>query len=113
FPVSCMADTTWNALVAHAEQMRDRTLRELFADERGRDAMHLEVAGWYFDYAKHRISAETLRLLLDLVEARGLRARIDAMFRGEHINVTEDRAVLHVALRMPADASLIVDGVDV
>jgi glucose-6-phosphate isomerase len=108
-----MADSTWDALTAHAQQMRDRTLHELFAAEPDRDKMHLEVEGWYFDYAKHRVSAETLRLLLDLVDERGLRSRIDAMFRGDHINVTEDRAVLHVALRMPADASLVVDGVDV
>src|SRR4051794_7092827 len=109
-----MADPAWETLEQHAVAMRDRTIRQLFADEPARDGMHLEVAGWYFDYAKHRVSAETVRLLGDLASARGLRERTDAMFRGEHINVTEDRAVLHVALRMPANApSLVVDGVNV
>ena len=87
-------------------------MRELFAADADRARMHVEAAGWYFDYAKHRADAETLRLLLELVEARGLRARIDAMFRGDHINVTEDRSVLHVALRMPPGTALVVDGVD-
>jgi len=108
-----MADAAWDALLAHAPHMRDRTLKDLFATEPDRAEMHVEAAGWYLDYAKHRVSAETLRLLVALVEARDLSGRIDAMFRGEHINVTEDRAVLHVALRMPADAQLVVDGVDV
>ena len=108
-----MPDAAWDALVAHAAVMRGRTVRELFAAEPDRDRMHVEAAGWYLDYAKHRVNADTLRLLLDLVRARGLQARIEAMFRGEHINVTEDRAVLHVALRMPAGASLVVEGVDV
>ncbi|MDP9336693.1 MAG: glucose-6-phosphate isomerase, partial [Actinomycetota bacterium] len=93
--------------------MRERTVRQLFAEERDRDRMQVEAAGWYLDYAKHRVSSGTLRLLRDLAVARGLRERIDAMFRGEHVNVTEDRAVLHIALRMPADAQLVVDGVDV
>ncbi len=94
--------------------MRDRTLRELFDEEPARgDQLHCEAAGWYFDFAKHRVADETLRLLVDLADARGLRGRIDAMFRGQHINVTEDRPVLHVALRMPEGASLVVDGVDV
>jgi glucose-6-phosphate isomerase len=106
-------DAAWDALAAHADVMRARTVRQLFADETDRDQMHVEAAGWYLDYAKHRVSAETLRLLCDLAEARGLRERVDAMFRGDHINVTEDRAVLHVALRMPADAQLVVDGVNV
>ncbi|MDQ1385849.1 MAG: glucose-6-phosphate isomerase, partial [Actinomycetota bacterium] len=112
-PVKRMADGAWAGLVAHAPQMRERTLKELFATEPDRAEMHIEAAGWYLDYAKHRVSAETRRLLLALVEARDLRGRIDAMFRGEHINVTEDRAVLHVALRMPANVQLVVDGVDV
>jgi len=93
--------------------MRGRTIRQLFAEESGREQMHVEAAGWYLDYAKHRVTAETLRLLRELAESRGLRDRIDAMFRGDHVNVTEDRSVLHVALRMPADAELVVDGVDV
>jgi len=108
-----MPDAAWDALALHAVGMRGRTVRELFADEPGREQMHVEAAGWYFDYAKHRVSAETLRLLLDLASTRGLRARIDAMFRGDRINVSEDRSVLHVALRMPAGATLVVDGVDV
>jgi glucose-6-phosphate isomerase len=106
-------DTAWDALFAHAAVMRGRTVRELFAAEPDRDRLHVEAAGWYLDYAKHRVNADTLRLLLDLVHARGLQARIEAMFRGEHVNVTEDRAVLHVALRMPAGVALVVDGVDV
>jgi glucose-6-phosphate isomerase len=108
-----MADACWDTLALHAEAMRERTVRHLFAEEPHRDQMHVEAAGWYLDYAKHRVSAETLRLLRDLVVERGLRERIDAMFRGDHINVTEDRSVLHVALRMPNDARLVVDGVDV
>jgi glucose-6-phosphate isomerase len=108
-----MPDSEWDALARHAVVMRGRTLRELFEAEPFRDRMHVEAAGWYFDYAKHRVSAETLELLFDLIIARGLEARIEAMFRGERINVTEDRAVLHVALRMPEDKSLVVDGVDV
>ena len=77
-----MPDAAWDALARHADTMRARTLRELFAEEPYRDRMSVEAAGWYFDYGKHRVTAETLELLLDLVEARGLRARIDAMFRG-------------------------------
>ena len=103
----------WDALRAHAEQMRSRSVRELFAADAQRDRMHVEAAGWYLDYAKHRVSAQTLGLLVTLAESCGLRERIDAMFRGEHVNVTEDRAVLHVALRMPAGTSLVVDGADV
>jgi glucose-6-phosphate isomerase len=112
-PVKRMADGAWAGLVAHAPQMRERTLKELFATEPDRAEMHIEAAGWYLDYAKQRVSAQTRRLLLALVEERDLRGRIDAMFRGEHINVTEDRAVLHVALRMPRAVKLVVDGVDV
>jgi len=102
------------ALDAHAREMAGVTIRSLFAAEPARgERMHVEAAGWYLDYAKHRVTDETLQLLLALVERAGLRARIDAMFAGEHVNVSEDRAVLHVALRMPADARLVVDGVDV
>jgi len=102
------------ALAAPAEVMRSRTLRQMFADDAARgDRMHVEGAGWFLDYAKHRVTDETLQLLAGVAESAGLRDRIDAMFRGEHINVTEDRAVLHVDLRMPASASLVVDGVDV
>jgi glucose-6-phosphate isomerase len=109
-----MTEAAWRALTAHAEGMRERHLRSLFADDPARgDRMHVEAAGWYLDYAKHRVTDETLRLLVELAEASGLRERIEAMFRGDHINTTEDRAVLHVALRMPKSASLVVDGTDV
>ena len=89
-------------------------LRELFADdpERG-ERMTLEAAGIFLDYSKNRITDETLGLLLQLAEESGLGTRIDAMFRGEKINVTENRAVLHVALRAPKGASIIVDGENV
>jgi glucose-6-phosphate isomerase len=90
------------------------TLRELFAADPARgDRMHVEAAGWYLDYSKHRVTDERLTTLVALADQRGLRARIDAMFAGEHINVTEDRSVLHVALRKPRDATMVVDGVDV
>jgi glucose-6-phosphate isomerase len=90
------------------------TLRELFAADPSRgDRMHLEGSGWFFDYSKHRVTDETLASLRAEAVVVGLRQRIDAMFAGEHINVTEDRAVLHVALRMPRSATLVVDGVDV
>ncbi len=108
-----MSDLRWDSLARHADLMRGRTVRELFAAEPYRDRMHVEAAGWYFDYGKHRVDAETLELLFDLATERGLKARIDAMFAGEHVNVTEDRAVLHTALRMPAGTHLFVDGVDV
>ena len=108
-----MTDAAWQALAAHAQDTRDRDLRSLFADDPGRgDRMHVEAAGWYLDYAKHRVTDETLRLLVELGAASGLRERIDAMFRGDHINTTEDRAVLHVALRMPERATLTVEGTD-
>ena len=104
----------WRALTEHAAAVGARHLRTIFADDPDRgDRLHVEAAGWYFDYAKQRVTDETLALLGALADARGVRERAEAMFRGEHINVTEDRAVLHVALRMPRDASLVVDGVDV
>ncbi|HEY8370249.1 MAG TPA: glucose-6-phosphate isomerase [Thermodesulfobacteriota bacterium] len=104
----------WRALEAHYERVRDLHLRDLFAADPTRgERLSAEGAGLYLDYAKNRITDETLRLLLDLAESAGLRARIDAMFRGEKINVTERRAVLHVALRAPRTASIVVDGEDV
>ncbi len=104
----------WKALAAHYERIRGVHLRELFADDPGRgDRMTAEAAGLYLDYSKNRITDETLRLLLQLAEESGLRARIDAMFRGEKINITENRAVLHVALRAPKGASILVDGENV
>ena len=91
--------------------MRDLHLRELFADDPTRgERMTAEAAGVYLDYSKNRINDETLKLLIELAEQSGLRARIDAMFRGDKINVTENRAVLHVALRAPKGASIVVDG---
>ena len=104
----------WQALAAHHADVGERHLRTLFADDPDRGTrLVAEGAGLYLDYAKHRVTDETMRRLTALAEACGLRERIDAMFRGDHINVSEDRAVLHVALRMPRDERLVVDGVDV
>jgi glucose-6-phosphate isomerase len=104
----------WQALEAHYPKIRELHLRKLFADDPRRgERMTAEAIGIYFDYSKHRITDETLKLLLQLAEESGLRARIDAMFWGEKINVTEKRAVLHVALRTPKGQSIIVDGEDV
>ncbi len=104
----------WAALRKHHGQMRDVHLRTLFADDPKRDErLALEAAGLFLDYSKNRITDETLRLLLALAETAGLRARIDAMFSGEKINVTEQRAVLHVALRAPRGTRILVDGRDV
>jgi glucose-6-phosphate isomerase len=102
------------ALQAHYQQVRHRNLRELFADDPGRgERLTAEAAGLYLDYSKHRVTDETLKLLVQLAEESGLRDRIDAMFRGEPINTTEHRAVLHVALRAPKGQSILVDGKDV
>jgi glucose-6-phosphate isomerase len=104
----------WEALQTHYEQVRALHLRELFAGDPGRGRrMTAEAAGLFLDYSKNRITDETVTLLLQLAEESGLRPRIDAMFRGEKINVTEERAVLHVALRAPQGASIVVDGVNV
>ena len=104
----------WQALRAHYEEISKLHLRDLFATDPARaEALSVEAEGLYFDYSKNRLTAETVALLIDLASAGGLRERINAMFRGEHINTSEDRAVLHVALRMPGDASLVVDGEDV
>jgi len=101
----------WQALADHYETVRDLHLRKLFADDPTRgERMTAEAAGVYLDYSKNRINDETLKLLIELAEQSGLRARIDAMFRGDKINVTENRAVLHVALRAPKGASIVVDG---
>jgi glucose-6-phosphate isomerase len=104
----------WQALEAHYRKVRKLHLRQLFADDPKRgERMTVEAVGIYFDYSKHRITDETLRLLLQLTEDSSLRARIDAMFRGEKINVTEKRVVLHVALRLPQGQSIVVDGENV
>jgi glucose-6-phosphate isomerase len=104
----------WQALAAHRESIGNAQLRDLFARDPGRgERMTLEAAGVYLDYSKNRVTDETLALLTALADQSGLRARIDAMFRGERINVTEQRPVLHVALRAPRDASIVVDGENV
>ena len=104
----------WNALKVHYKTVGERHLRQLFEDDPKRaEKFTVEAVGIYFDYSKNRITEKTLRLLLELAEESGLRERIDAMFRGEKINVTENRAVLHVALRAPKDASIVVDGKNV
>jgi glucose-6-phosphate isomerase len=104
----------WQALEAHYQKISKVHLRQLFAEDPQRgEKMALETEGLYFDYSKNRITAETLALLLQLAAESGLRGRIDAMFRGEKINVTEKRAVLHVALRAPRSASIAVDGKNV
>ena len=108
------ARPAWQALAAHHRQVRDLHLRQLFADDPTRgERMTAEAVGLYLDYSKNRITDDTLTLLRQLAEESGLRARIDAMFRGEKINITENRAVLHVALRAPKGASIIVDGENV
>jgi len=104
----------WQALKDHFLKISDLHLRELFADDPKRgERLTAEAIGIYLDYSKHRITDETLRLLFQLAEESGLQARIDAMFRGEKINITERRAVLHVALRAPESQSIVVDGKDV
>jgi glucose-6-phosphate isomerase len=104
----------WKALEAHYQQVRELHLRKLFGDDPGRgERMTAEAVGLYLDYSKNRLTDETHKLLLQLAEASGLRARIDAMFRGDKINVTENRAVLHVALRAPKGAVIAVDGENV
>src|SRR5215831_11685885 len=104
----------WKALEAHNKKVREFHLRELFANDPTRgERMAVEAAGIYLDYSKNRITDETLKLLLQLAEESGLRERIEAMFRGERINVTENRAVLHVALRAPRDATILLDGENV
>ncbi len=104
----------WKALVAHHGEIGPRHLRDIFADDPERGTrLRAEVAGLHLDYSKNRVTDETMALLVQLAEQSGLREHIDAMFAGRHINVSEDRAVLHVALRMPPDAHLVVDGVDV
>ena len=101
----------WQALAAHVEQVRDVHLRSLFANDPSRaDRFAAEAAGLYLDYSKNRITDETVRLLVSLANACGLRERIEAMFRGERINTTEERAVLHVALRAPRGESIVLDG---
>src|ERR1700733_12091755 len=102
------ARPAWKALDAHHQEVRTLHLQKLFADDPRRgERLTAEAVGIFLDYSKNRITDETLNLLLQLAKESGLRARIDAMFRGEKINITEDRAVLHVALRAPRGASII------
>src|SRR4051794_5614679 len=108
------ATPAWNALVRHHEQIGTKHLREFFDEdpERGRE-LTLTVGDLYVDYSKHRVTRETFALLIELAKTAGLEAKRDAMFAGVHINTSEDRAVLHTALRLPRDAELVVDGQDV
>ena len=104
----------WKALEQHYAEIAEVHLRQLFADDPGRgERLTAEAAGLYLDYSKNRVTDETMRLLVQLAEESGVAERRDAMFRGDRINVSENRSVLHVALRMPKGTSLVVDGVDV
>ncbi len=104
----------WKALTAHHAAVGPRHLRDLFAEDLGRgERLTLTAEGWFLDYSKQRITAQTLELLLQLAQEAGLAGRIDAMFRGERINATENRSVLHVALRAPKGSTLVVDGENV
>src|SRR5262249_43251032 len=104
----------WTALEKHYRKMAGVHLRQLFAEDASRgERLAFEAAGIYLDYSKNRVTDETLKLLLQLAEESGLREHVDAMFRGERINVTENRAVLHVALRAPRGAIIAVDGENV
>src|ERR1700751_3129598 len=106
--------SAWKALTAHYKAVAKLHLRELFAEDPKRgQRMAIEAVGLFLDYSKNRITNETLSLLLQLAEESGLRGRIDAMFSGEKINITEKRAVLHVALRAPSDQTIKVDGENV
>jgi glucose-6-phosphate isomerase len=106
-----MERPAWKALEAHYQQIQEVHLKQLFTDDPQRgERLTAEAVGLYLDYSKNRVTDQTLKLLLQLAEESGLRARLDAMFRGDRINVTEKRAVLHVALRAPKDATIVVDG---
>jgi glucose-6-phosphate isomerase len=105
---------SWKALKSNFEKIKDAHLRELFASDPNRGSrMVIDAEGVYFDYSKHRVNDETLKLLVKLAEESGLKAKIDVMFRGDRINTTENRSVLHIALRTPKGKSIMVDGVDV
>ena len=113
-PFDITTTQAWAALVAHQSEIEPLQLRRLFADdpERGRE-LTVQAGDLYLDYSKHRATRRTLELLVELAETAGVQARRDAMLRGDHINTSEDRAVLHTALRLPADAALTVDHQDV
>src|SRR6516162_1870575 len=104
----------WKALATHYKEMGDWHLRDLFADDAQRgERLTLEAVGIFLDYSKNRVTDETIKLLIQLANACGLKQRIEAMFRGDKINVTENRAVLHIALRAPKNQTIVVDGVNV
>jgi glucose-6-phosphate isomerase len=108
------ATAAWHSLTRHHDALASKNLRELFADDPGRGTeLTLTVGDLYIDYSKHRVTRETLGLLVDLAKTAGLEERRSAMFAGQHINTSEDRAVLHTALRLPRGAQLVVDGQDV
>jgi len=110
-PTSIDQTPEWQALVRHHQAVKDLHLRELFATDPGRgETLTCEAGDLYLDWSKHRVTAETVGLLVAMAERAGLRQRIDAMFAGERINLTENRAVLHVALRAPEGSSILVDG---
>jgi glucose-6-phosphate isomerase len=113
-PLPLRQRQSFKELQAHYELIKDRHLRELFSEdpERG-ERLTAQACGLYLDYSKNRVSAETMRLLIELARESEVEQRREAMFRGERINISEDRSVLHVALRMPREASLVLDGVDV
>ncbi|HJS30239.1 MAG TPA: hypothetical protein VJ768_11485, partial [Anaerolineales bacterium] len=113
--VQALTETSsWKALRAHADAVRKLHLRDLFAEDPARgERMAVEATGIYFDYSKHLATGETIRLLAALARERLLSQKIEAMFRGEKINRTEDRAVLHTALRAPAGDVVDMDGVNV
>src|SRR5246127_173898 len=106
--------SAWKALTSHYKSVSKLHLRKLFADDPKRGTrLTVEAVGLYLDYSKNRVTDETLKLLLRLAEESGLRERIEAMFRGDKINITENRAVLHTALRAPRGTSVVVDGENV
>jgi glucose-6-phosphate isomerase len=106
--------SSWKALASHQRKIGKKHLRELFAEDATRGTrLTLEAAGLYLDYSKNRVTDKTMKLLVDLAEDCGLQERIDAMFRGDRINTTENRAVLHVALRAPRGQRIMLDGIDV
>src|SRR5215212_3877290 len=113
-PTQLTQRPAWQALATHYQQIKDVHLRTLFeADPQRGQRLAFEAEGLYFDYSKNRVTDETMRLLIALAEECGLRDKTAAMFSGEKINVTENRAVLHVALRAPRGQSIVVDGQDV
>src|SRR5215470_16044722 len=113
-PRSAVRSSAWKALESHYKKIRNLHLRKLFGDDPGRgERLTASAAGIELDYSKNRITDETLALLFRLAREAGLKGRIDAMFSGSKINITENRAVLHTALRAPAGASVVVDGQNV